>query len=104
MSDLLENAVYLELRRRNRHVYVGKILDQEVDFVAVDHEGYMSYYQIAYSVMDKKTLSRELAPLEMIKDSNAKYLLSADWDIDPVYSGIRKLNVIDWLLGEANTR
>ena len=104
LGHLLENAVYLELRRRNRYVYVGKIQDKEVDFVAVDHDGYSSYYQVAYSVMDKKTLSRELAPLEMIKDSNAKYLLSADWDIDPVYNGIRKLNVIDWLLGEANIR
>jgi predicted AAA+ superfamily ATPase len=103
-GHLLENAVYLELRRRNRFVYVGKMRDKEVDFVAMDHAGYISYYQVAYSVLDEKTLARELAPLEMIKDSNAKYLLSADWDIDPVFNGIRKLNVIDWLLGEANTR
>ena len=103
-GHLLENAVYLELRRQNRYVYVGKMRDKEVDFVAMDHAGYISYYQVAYSVMDEKTLARELAPLEMIKDSNAKYLLSADWDVDPVYNGIRKLNVIDWLMGEANTR
>ena len=103
-GHLLENAVYLELRRRNRYVYVGKMQDKEVDFVVIDHAGYISYYQVAYSVMDEKTLTRELAPLVMIKDSNAKYLLSADWDIDPVYNGIRKLNVIDWLMGEANTR
>jgi predicted AAA+ superfamily ATPase len=103
-GHLLENAVYLELRRRNRYVYVGKMRDKEVAFVAMDHAGYISYYQVAYSVIDEKTLARELAPLEMIKDSNAKYLLSADWDIDPVYNGIRKLNVIDWLLGESNTR
>lgn len=103
-GHLLENAVYLELRRRNRHVYVGKVREKEVDFVTVDYAGYTSYYQVAYSVLDEKTLARELSPLEMIKDSNAKYLLSTDWDIDPVYNGIRKLNVINWLLGEANTR
>jgi predicted AAA+ superfamily ATPase len=103
-GHLLENAVYLELRRRNRYVYVGKMRDKEVDFVAMDHKGYISYYQVAYSILDDKTLARELAPLELIKDSNAKYLLSADWDIDPVYNGIRKLNVINWMLGEANTR
>ncbi|MDR3242780.1 MAG: ATP-binding protein [Clostridiales Family XIII bacterium] len=102
-GHLLENAVYLELRRRNRHVYVGKLRDKEVDFVAMDHAGYISYYQVAYSVVDEKTLGREITPLRMIRDSNAKYLLSADWDGNPVYDGIRKLNVIDWLLGEANT-
>jgi predicted AAA+ superfamily ATPase len=103
-GHLLENAVYLELRRRNRSVYVGKIWDKEVDFVAIDHSGYISYYQVAYSVVDEKTLERELSPLLAIKDSNAKYLLSADWDIDPVYNGIRKLNAIDWLLGNAAER
>jgi len=103
-GHLLENAVYLELRRQNRFVYAGKMMDKEVDFVAMDHAGYISYYQVAYSILDEKTLARELTPLEMIKDSNAKYLLSTDWDIDPAYNGIRKLNVINWLLGEANTR
>jgi predicted AAA+ superfamily ATPase len=98
---MLENAVYIELRRRNRHVYVGKMRDKEVDFIAMDHAGYISYYQVAYTVLDEKTLERELAPLRMIRDSNPKYLLSSDWDADPVYDGIRKLNVIDWLMGSA---
>ena len=98
-GHLLENAVYLELRRRNSHVYIGKVRDKEVDFVAVDRLGYASYYQVAYTVADETTLERELAPLKAIKDSNAKYLLSADWDTNPVYNGIRKLNAIDWLSG-----
>jgi predicted AAA+ superfamily ATPase len=97
-GHLLENMVYLELLRRNRYVYIGKAGDKEVDFVVMDKKGYISYYQVAYTVLDSKTLERELAPLQAIKDSNAKYLLSADWDIDPVYNGIRKLNVMDWLL------
>jgi predicted AAA+ superfamily ATPase len=101
-GHLLENAVYLELRRRNRYVYIGKLRDKEVDFVAMDHAGYISYYQVAYSVIEEKTLERELAPLRAIKDSNAKYLLSADWDGNPVYDGIRKLNVIEWLLDGAS--
>jgi predicted AAA+ superfamily ATPase len=63
IGHLLENVVYLELRRRNRSVYAGKIRDKEVDFVAIDHSGYVSYYQVAYTVMDEKTLARELAPL-----------------------------------------
>jgi len=97
-SHWLENAVYLELLRRYKHVYVGKIGDKEVDFVAIDRAGYTSYYQVAWTAMDEKTLERELAPLNAINDSSPKYLLTADFDLDPVYNGIRKLNVVDWLL------
>jgi predicted AAA+ superfamily ATPase len=97
-GHLLENMVYLELRRRNREVYVGKLRDKEIDFVAVDDEGYVSYYQVAYSVVDAHTLERELEPLRLIKDSNPKYLLSTDWDNNPVFDGIRKYNVINWML------
>lgn len=98
-GHLLENAVYLELRRRNHEVYAGKLRDKEIDFVVTDKKGYISYYQVAYSVTDSQTLERELAPLRAIRDSNPKYLLSADWDTNPVYDGIRKYNVINWLLG-----
>jgi predicted AAA+ superfamily ATPase len=96
---LLENMVYLELRRRNSDVYIGKLYDKEIDFVAIDKKGYVSYYQVAYTVTDEQTLQRELAPLRLIRDSNPKYLLSADRDTDPVYDGIRKYNVADWMLG-----
>jgi predicted AAA+ superfamily ATPase len=99
-GHLLENAVYLELRRRNREVFVGKMRNTEVDFVAVDYHGYVSYYQVAYMVSDVATLERELAPLRSIHDSNPKYLLTADWDVNPVYDGIRKLNVMDWMLSD----
>jgi len=100
-SHWLENAVYLELLRRYKHVYVGKIGDKEVDFVVIDHAGYMSYYQVAWTTMDEKTLERELAPLNAINDSSPKYLLTADFDLDPVYNGVRKLNVVNWLLAGA---
>jgi predicted AAA+ superfamily ATPase len=97
-SHWLENTVYLELLRRYREVYVGKIDNKEVDFVVIDHAGYTSYYQVAWTTMDDETLKRELAPLNAIKDSSPKYLLTADYDMNPVYNGIRKLNVADWLL------
>jgi predicted AAA+ superfamily ATPase len=103
-GHLLENVVYLELLRRNRYVYIGKVRDKEVDFVAMDKQGYLSFYQVAYSVTDNATLERELSPLRAIGDSNAKYLLTADPDVNPVYDGIRKLNVVNWLLaGETST-
>jgi predicted AAA+ superfamily ATPase len=100
ISHWLENVVYFELLRRNRDVYVGKIGDKEVDFVVTDHDGYTSYYQVAWTTMSPETLERELAPLNAIKDSNPKYLLTTDLDLNPAYNGIRKLNVADWLLSE----
>jgi predicted AAA+ superfamily ATPase len=98
ISHWLENMVYLELLRRYRDVYIGKIDNKEVDFVVTDHEGYTSYFQVAWTTMNYETLERELASLKAIKDSNPKYLLTTDIDLNPVYDGIRKMNVVDWLL------
>ncbi|MDR3197816.1 MAG: ATP-binding protein [Planctomycetaceae bacterium] len=95
---LLENAVYLELRRRYSEVFIGKWNDYEVDFAAVDSEGYTAYFQVAFSTENPETLERELRPLQAIRNSNLKYLLTTDMDFNPVYDGIRKLNVVDWLL------
>ena len=97
-SHWLENAVYLELVRRYRDVYIGKKGKLEVDFVVTDHQGYTSYYQVSWTTENTDTLQRELASLRAIKDSNPKYLLTTDIDFNPTYDGIRKLNVVDWLL------
>jgi predicted AAA+ superfamily ATPase len=98
IGHLLENAVYLELRRRYSDVYVGKWREHEVDFVAVDSNRSITYYQVAFSTANQETLERELRSLRAIRDSNPKYLLTMDIDFNPVYDGIRKLNVADWLL------
>ena len=97
-SHWLENMVYLELVRRNKDVFIGKRNNLEIDFVAVDDSGYTSYYQVAWTTENPETLERELASLKAIKDSNPKYLLTTDMDFNPVYDGIRKINVIDWML------
>lgn len=97
-SHWLENMVYLELVRRNKDVFIGKRNNLEIDFVAVDDSGYTSYYQVAWTTENPETLERELASLKAIKDSNPKYLLTTDMDFNPVYDGIRKLNVVDWML------
>ena len=70
----------------------------EVDFVVVDHQNYTSYYQVARTTENPETLVRELASLKAINDSTPKYLLTTDIDHNPVYDGIRKLNVVDWML------
>ena len=98
-SHWLENMVYLELVRRNKEVFIGKRNNLEVDFVVIDNQDYTSYYQVAWTTENPETLDRELASLKAIKDSNPKYLLTTDVDFNPVYDGIRKLNVIDWMLG-----
>jgi len=97
-SHWLENMVYFELLRRNKDVFIGKRNNLEVDFVAIDYNDYTSYYQVAWSTENADTLERELASLKAIKDSTPKYLLTTDVDFNPVYDGIRKLNVIDWML------
>lgn len=97
-SHWLENMVYLELFRRNKEVFIGKRNNLEVDFVVIDYNDYTSYYQVAWTTENPGTLERELASLRAIKDSTPKYLITTDIDFNPVYDGIRKLNVIDWLL------
>lgn len=95
----LENIVYLELLRRNYKVFVGKVNNLEVDFVA-EKDGFTEYYQVSQSVLDETVLERELKPLKGIKDHNLKYLLTMDIVPKTNYNGIRQLNIIDWLLAE----
>lgn len=97
MGHVLENIVYLELLRRGYKVYVGKVDDLEVDFVAENRDG-LRYYQVALSVRDEKVLERELKSLQKTGDHYPKYLLTLDMDLDADYDGITKINVIDWLL------
>lgn len=96
-GHILENVVYLELLRRGYDVYIGKVDDYEVDFVAINSKG-IEYYQVSETVRDENTLNRELRPLDMIKDHYPKYLLTMDLDPETSYNGIRKINVLDWLL------
>lgn len=98
-GHILENVVYLELLRRGYDVYIGKVDDLEVDFVAMDDKG-MTYYQVSATVRDEKTLKRELASLQRINDHYPKILLTLDDDPEMEYAGIRKINALDWLLGK----
>lgn len=99
IRHILENMVYLELRRRYSQVYVGNLDKYEVDFVVVTDLGHYAYYQVSETTLAPETLERELRPLEAIKDQFPKYLLTMD-TIQPTanYNGIEKKNIIDWLL------
>ncbi|MDD5021919.1 MAG: ATP-binding protein [Endomicrobiaceae bacterium] len=98
IGHVLENIVYLELIRRGYKVSIGKVIgDKEVDFVAIN-EKQTVYYQVASSVVDSKTLKRELSSLEMIDDHYPKYLITSDDYIDATHNGIKQMNIIDFLL------
>ena len=99
MGHILENIVYLELLRRGYKVYVGKVDDLKVDFVAENREG-LKYFQVALSVRDDKVLERELKSLQKTGDHYPKYLLTLDMDLESDYDGITKINVVDWLLNK----
>ena len=96
---VLENVVYLELLRRNHHVYVGKTDALEVDFVTVNMQE-VAYYQVAATVLDEVTLERELQPLQAIKDNYPKTILTLDTMPVAFHNGIKQQNVLDWLLEE----
>ena len=99
VGHILENVIYLELIRRGYDVYVGQVGELEVDFVAINGEG-ISYYQVAASVRDEKTLQRELNSLKKIKDNYSKFILTLDEDPEADYDGIRRINALDWLLNK----
>ena len=106
MGHILENIVYLELLRRGYEVFIGKYDDLEVDFIARKPDNII-YYQVALTTRgnneeNNKVLERELMPLKKIDDNYPKYILTLDDDLDADYDGIRKINVIDWLLEEGN--
>lgn len=99
-GSILENIIFLELKRRGYDIYIGKIDDKEVDFVIKDSDG-IKYIQVALSVRDENTLSRELTPLKSIKDNYPKYIITLDYDTND-YEGIKQISAMDFLLGRKN--
>ena len=97
MGHILENIVYLELLRRGYRVYVGKVNNTEIDFVAENRDG-IKYFQVALTVRDEKVLKRELRSLKNTEDHYPKYLITMDMDLTADYEGITKINIVDWLL------
>lgn len=96
-GHILENIVFLELIRRDYRVYIGKVGDMEVDFVAEKPNDKL-YIQVTESMQSPETRERELRPLRMIPDNYEKIVLSMDRNYINSYEGIKSLNLIDWLL------
>ena len=99
LQQLVENVVYIELKRRRYKVSTGKVDDKEVDFVIQEGDGRIRYIQVAVSVADEAKLKQELAVFASIQDNHPKYLMTLDEIFVADHAGIRTLNVIDFLLG-----
>jgi hypothetical protein len=97
LSGLLENCVFLELKRRGYTVYTGKSGELEVDFIG-EKEGKRIYIQVAYLIPDEKVLHREVKSLLSIDDNYAKYILSMDRLPPADYKGIQRRYLPDFLL------
>ena len=98
-GHILENVVYLELLRRGYDVFVGKVDDLEVDFVAINNNGRV-YVQVCETLRDNenKILERELNSLRKINDNYEKVILTYDKMPLSNEEGIIVRNVLEWLL------
>ncbi len=98
-GHILENIVYLELLRRGYEVYVGKIDEYEVDFVAINNKGRI-YIQVCETLKDNenKILKRELNSLEKINDNYEKTILTLDKMPISNENGIIVRNALEWMI------
>jgi len=97
----LENIVFLELKRRGYKVYIGKIKNLEIDFI-VEKGKEKKYFQIAYSVAEKKVAKREFGNLQKIGDNFEKVVLTLDDVVDQEYEGIKHQEIWKFLVTTPN--
>lgn len=100
VASSLENVVYLELCRRGYTVYIGKIGEAEVDFVAT-RQNEKIYVQVTQRIDSEKTEKREYERLLEIRDNYPKYVLRTDEFVGGNYQGIITMHVADFLLSDA---
>jgi predicted AAA+ superfamily ATPase len=98
ISGILENLVYLELRRRGFSVSVGSLGEREIDFVAEKESGRF-YIQVAYLLGTRATMAREIKPLSDLHDAYPRILMSMDQIQPRDLNGIQHCQILDFLLG-----
>ncbi|MDD3204685.1 MAG: ATP-binding protein [Lachnospiraceae bacterium] len=99
VAAMLENVIYLELLRRGYEVFVGKIGDAEIDFIAVKQENKL-YIQVSQKIGCEETEKREYGRLLDIHDNYPKYVLRTDEFAGGNYQGIKTMHIADFLLSE----
>lgn len=97
IAAMLENIVYLELRRRNYEVYIGKNATKEIDFVAVKHD-IRIYVQVCYRLPEES--DREIANLLEIKDHYPKYVVTLDELAIGNVNGVKIVHLASFLLSD----
>ncbi|MBW1940505.1 MAG: ATP-binding protein [Deltaproteobacteria bacterium] len=101
ISGILENIVFLELKRRGYTVHLGKMRNKEVDFIATK-ENKKIYIQVSYLLASKETIEREFSVLQQIRDNYPKYVISMDSIFGHDFEGIKQLNLVDFLMDKNN--
>ncbi len=97
LHKLLENAVYIHLVQQRFRVFVGKLGNNEIDFIA-DKNGKKIYVQVALTITDEKTEKREFGNLLLIEDNYPKYVVTLnDTIVGNDYKGVKQLNLLEFL-------
>jgi uncharacterized protein len=96
ISKVLENLVFLQLKRQGYEVFVGQLKDGEIDFIA-EKEGAKIYIQVAYLLENEKTINREFGNLLEIPDNYEKIVITLDKYAGKDFKGIKVLNALDFL-------
>jgi predicted AAA+ superfamily ATPase len=96
IGGILENIVFLELKRRGYQVYIGKYDTKEIDFIA-EKRNEKIYIQVAYKLDSEQTVEREFSVLQQIHDNFPKYVVTMDEFWKENMDGIKHLPVSDFL-------
>ncbi|MCG8337229.1 MAG: ATP-binding protein [Proteobacteria bacterium] len=96
ISGILENIVFLELKRRGYTLSIGKLDDKEIDFIAEKQDEKL-YIQVAYLLASPETIEREFSVLKKVKDNYPKFVLSMDTVVGDDVDGIKRMNLVDFL-------
>ena len=95
IGKLLENYVFLELKRNWYEVKIWKLKSNiEIDFIATK-SWITKYFQVCYLLGSEETIMREYSSLKEINDNWEKYVVSFDDINHGINEGIKHINVIN---------